>query len=117
MTQSRARAGRIRRRTAGGVIVTTVAFACLASTLAACGGTTTSNGTVSLLPSAGAKGQSWSWTASCPYGPHGESGCDAAGPDLGSSQLAGNEWNLGGTQSKTESVTMSVGSSGSLALN
>ncbi len=101
----------------GHLIVAATVFACFSSTLAACGQSTKPAGTISILPADDAKGRSWSWTAACPNGPQKATGCETAGPELGVSQLAGNEWNLGGGQPGSESVQMKVSPSGSLSLN
>jgi hypothetical protein len=115
MAQSRSRGSRSRRRARGAVTI--LAVTCLAGGLAACGHSANAAGKISLLPSTATEGKSWAWTAACPYGPHASNGCDPAGPTLGQAQLAGNEWNLGGTQGAAEAVNMSVSPSGGLKLN
>jgi hypothetical protein len=95
-------------------IAAILAAACVAAGVASCGQSKASHETVSLLPTTAGKAASWEWSAACRYGPKASSGCDAAGPLIGTAQLAGNEWNLGGTQPSGEAVTMSVNSSGAL---
>jgi hypothetical protein len=73
--------------------------------------------TVSLLPDAHARGGTWHWTAVCPFSPSIMNVCRDAAPDLGSVQLAGDEWNLGGGLTTTGTVTMAVGSAGGVALS
>lgn len=91
-----------------------LAVVCLVAALGACSQSGEPQHEVSLLPSATANAQSWDWTARCPIGPQGPAGCATAGPELGSSQLAGNEWNLGSGAATGESVTMSVNAAGAL---
>jgi hypothetical protein len=94
--------------------VTSVAAVCIAAALGACGGQGEEAGRrVSLLPTTAAPG-TWEWTSTCRVGPHLPNGCAAAGPALGTAQLAGNEWNLGGGPETTGSVRMSTNSSGEL---
>ncbi|HXQ60901.1 MAG TPA: hypothetical protein VN796_01135 [Acidimicrobiales bacterium] len=89
---------------------------CLGSLLAACGQVGASRATVSLLPDAAATGESWSWTAECPFSPSASRDCARSGPDLGSAQLNGDEWNLGGGSTTPGSVRMSVSSPGGLVV-
>ena len=89
-----------------GIVVVTAA-------LAACGSSDQVGTRVSLLPHIATTTKAWNWTSACRVGPHGPAGCEAAGPELGSAQLAGNEWNLGGSPN-TGSLDMSINSSGGL---
>jgi len=90
---------------------------CFVTFVASCGTKAESaRPTVTLLPAATAPGQAWSWTAACPFGPSASRSCRKAGPDLGSAQLAGDEWNLGGGPTTAGSVRMSVDAAGALAV-
>ncbi|MCU1459314.1 MAG: glycoside hydrolase family 12 [Actinomycetia bacterium] len=86
---------------------------CMAAAPAACGQANEAGGRVTLLPQTAAGGNVWDWTSQCRVGPHRQIGCYAAGPNVGSAQLAGNEWNLGGTEN-AGSVSMSIDSAGAL---
>lgn len=88
----------------------------IVAALAACGQSDASSARISLLPYPVAKSNAWDWTAECRVGPATPTGCAAKAPDLGPAQVAGNEWNLGGGAATTGSVSMSVNSSGGLAL-
>jgi hypothetical protein len=68
---------------------------------------------VSLLPAPAAKNQSWAWTATCTMTPAAGGTCGPSSPDVGTAQLEGDEWNLGGSAA-LGSVTMSVGPTGTL---
>ena len=88
----------------------------ITAALVACGDAEEASGRINLLPFAEANGDAWAWSSACRAGPHGATGCEAAGPTLGPSQLAGNPWNLGGDQA-TGSVRMSVNSAGGLEVH
>jgi hypothetical protein len=96
-------------------IATILVVACAAAGLASCGQSKPSHEVISLLPSPTGKG-SWEWTAACRYGPQTATACAAAGPVLGTAQLAGNVWNLGGEPRAGEAVKLSVGDAGALTL-
>jgi hypothetical protein len=68
-----------------------------------------------MLPASGASGQVWRWTAQCPFGPVASTGCAAGGPTIGSAQLNGDAWNLGGP-ANAGSLDMSVGSNGGVTI-
>jgi len=93
----------------------------IALLVAACGSADPPPSGVALLPVQGASSRSWQWTPQCPFGPSHPSaskaskGCEQAGPVLGSAQLNGDEWNLGGAAS-AGSVDMSMGSTGAVAI-
>lgn len=57
----------------------------------------------------------WHWTAQCPFGPATGDHCSQAGPILGSAQLNGDGWNLGGA-ANSGSVDMSVDSRGTVMI-
>ncbi|HEY7948046.1 MAG TPA: hypothetical protein VID75_10225 [Acidimicrobiales bacterium] len=101
-----------RRRSSIGLAVAS----CVAALLASCQAVPPTRPTVVLLPDTSAQGQAWNWTAACPFGSTAATACHRAGPLLGSAQLAGDEWNLGGGRSTAGSVRMSVNSAGALAL-
>ena len=90
-----------------------VALCALGPLLAACGQSAAPNPSVSLLPDPSANGQTWGWSAQCQSGPYAHKRCAASGPDLGSAQLNGDEWNLGEGMSPGK-VDMSVSSPGGL---
>jgi Glycosyl hydrolase family 12 len=71
---------------------------------------------VPLLPDVAAKGQTWDWTASCALAPVARGGCEGSGPNLGSAQLDGDEWNLGGGLATTGSLAMSLSPAGALVV-
>jgi len=85
----------------------------ITAALAACGSTDEVGSRVSLLPYTATATKAWFWTSACRVGPHGPAGCEAAGPELGSAQLAGNEWNLGGSPD-AGTVDMSINARGGL---
>jgi hypothetical protein len=91
-------------------------LACAAGLLASCQPGVSSRPWITLLPDAAAQGRAWNWTAACPFGPSASASCSRAGPDLGSAQLAGDEWNLGGGTATTGSVRMSVDPAGALTV-
>jgi len=88
----------------------------MAGILAGCGQENAGHNRVSLLPDTTAKGEAWEWTSSCQFAPHGSAACETSGPDLGSAQLDGDEWNLGGGAATAGSVNMSVDSRGALVV-
>ena len=92
-----------------------LAALCLAVSLGACGDAKP-QARVALLPHTEAAGRSWEWSAGCRVGPRSVEGCAASGPLVGSAQLAGNAWNLGGAPGATGSVRMSVSESGALSV-
>ena len=104
---------RVNRRS---MVTISIALSMLAL-LGACGQVDAASTKVSLLPDTRAKGKSWAWTAACQFGPSRPSGCDPSGPNLATSQLDGDEWNLGGGPATGGSVTMSVDSSGGLMVD
>jgi hypothetical protein len=120
-TPTRERDGDERTRSAMRPRRWTAALLILAYTsaaLSACGGQHVAAGRrVSLLPHTAAKGSAWEWTSACRVGPHSSTACEAAGPNLGVAQLAGNQWNLGGGSAATGSVTMRVNSTGGLEID
>ena len=71
---------------------------------------------MTLLPDPTASGHIWHWTSRCPFGPVTGSACQEAGPILGSAQLTGDGWNLGGA-GNTGSLDMSVGARGVLTID
>jgi hypothetical protein len=71
---------------------------------------------VTLLPDPAASGHVWHWTAECPFAPATGTGCEGAGPVLGSAQLSADGWNLGGA-GDTGSLDMSVGSHGDVTID
>ena len=84
------------RHIRGRSIATLSILVCIAAALAACGGGASTGARISLLPSTTAKSAAWKWTAACRVAPHGPTGCEPSGPEIGGhAQLAGNEWNLG----------------------
>jgi hypothetical protein len=92
-----------------------MALLVIALLLAACGSADPPRPYVALLPDAAASGHMWSWTARCPFGPAASEGCGRQGPILGSAQLNGDEWNLGGP-ADAGSLDMSVGSDGGVRI-
>ncbi len=105
----------------GRLIATLSILVCTAVALAACGGGGEADGArVTLLPSTTAKGTAWTWTAACRVAPHGPTGCDPSGPEIGRhAQLAGNEWNLGpvpAASAAAGAVSMALNASGGLQL-
>jgi hypothetical protein len=86
-----------------------------ASALVACGSTETTRG-VSLLPDSAATRTTWLWTAGCRLGPKTSEGCATSGPNLGSAQLNGDEWNLGRSPTSPGSLEMTLDSSGVLGM-
>jgi len=92
-----------------------ITIAVIAVQLAACGSSGPS-AQVTLLPDPAASGHIWHWTAQCPFGPAAGGSCQDAGPNLGSAQLTGDGWNLGGT-GNTGSLDMSVGSRGAVTIS
>ena len=100
-------------RSAKTVLVTAL---CMAALLAACGPDSAAPVRVSLLPDSTAKGEAWEWTPGCQPGPHRPSGCDAAGRNLRSAQVDGDEWNLGTGAATVGSVDMAVSSAGAFGL-
>jgi hypothetical protein len=102
------------RRRPGRAVAALLGIVVVAAALVACGSSDEVGDRVSLLPRAGTTTTTaWNWTSACRVGPHAPTGCEAAGPELGSAQLAGNEWNLGGSPD-AGSVAMSVNSRGGL---
>jgi hypothetical protein len=89
-----------------------MAIAGAVSALGACGDTEGVD-RVSLVPVATDRGASWDWTAECRVGPHGGRGCEPAGPAVGTAQLAGNAWTLGG-DATAGSLRMAVADAGAL---
>ncbi len=104
------RAQRARRRSPAAVALLAVTLL-----LAACG-SGRPRPDVALLPAPGAGGHVWHWTAECPFGPAASGGCGKAGPVLGSAQLNGDAWNLGGP-ADAGSLDMSVVSSGAVTID
>jgi hypothetical protein len=92
-----------------------IVFCVIATTLTACGSTKAARG-VSLLPDTSATNRTWQWTQACRLGPSTRGACAPAGPNLGSAQLDGDEWNLGASLEDPGSLTMSVNSQGSLTM-
>jgi Glycosyl hydrolase family 12 len=84
--------------------------------LASCGVEGTLSAHVTLVPVPAASGRIWRWTVQCPFGPAAPTGCDEAGPILGSAQLTGDGWNLGGS-GDTGSLDMSVRSRGVVTID
>jgi hypothetical protein len=84
--------------------------------LAACSSAGGSNRTVALLPDTAASAGSWVWTARCPFSPELSTGCQRAGPVLGSAQLSGDEWNLGSAAASAGSVGMAVNGNGAVTM-
>lgn len=93
-----------------------IALCILAPLLAACGQADAGPAGVSLLPYRAAEGDAWDWTARCQFGPYTHKACEASGPDIGTAQLNGDEWNLGGGVATAGSLHMSVSSPGALAV-
>lgn len=83
--------------------------------LAACGSSDHPRPDVALLPAAKTSDQVWRWTGECPLGPAAAAGCSPAGPIIGSAQLNGNGWNLGGPAGSGE-LEMSLRPSGALTI-
>ncbi len=100
-----------RRR--GRSIATVLTIVGLTASAAACGQGKDGGARISLVPNPAASGRSWDWTSACRVGPRSTTGCAASAPRLGVAQLAGNEWNLGGSPS-AGSVRMSVNASGAV---
>jgi hypothetical protein len=98
----------------GIAIVTIATVVSLTAALSGCGQSQPARSRVALLPYTAGKGNTWDWTAACRFGPRNPTGCDPSGPDLGPSQFAGNEWNLGRARAATGSVKMSVDRAGAL---
>jgi hypothetical protein len=88
----------------------------MALLLGACGSAAPTSPGVALLPDPGAANHIWRWTAHCPLAPAAGEGCGAAGPILGSAQLNGDEWNLGGA-ANAGSLDMSAGPGGAITIN
>jgi Glycosyl hydrolase family 12 len=101
-----------------------VALASLASTallasmalLAGCGTGAPRRDGVVLLPARSASGHGWNWTARCQFGPAAAEGCTDAAPVLGSAQISGDEWNLGGAAG-AGSLGMAVDSRGRMTIS
>ena len=89
----------------------------MTAVLGGCGSASKPSGKgVALLPARGADDQVWRWTGRCPLRPAADEGCAAAGPVLGSAQLNGDGWNLGGP-AESGSLAMSVGSGGAVTID
>ena len=69
---------------------------------------------LSLLPAPTAKGHSWQWSSRCPMKPSQSRSCAERDPEIGTAELSGDEWNLGGGTATAGGVTMSVDASGAL---
>jgi glycosyl hydrolase family 12 len=108
------------RHVCGRAIATLSILVCIAAALAACGGGASTGARISLLPSTTAKSAAWKWTAACRVAPHGPTGCEPSGPEIGGhAQLAGNEWNLGpvpAAPAPAGAVSMALNTSGRLQL-
>ncbi len=91
-----------------------VVASCVGLVLAGCAHVDPVHPTVALLPDAAAGGGSWHWTSGCQFVPSALRACRRSNPDLGSAQLTGDEWNLGGGSAAAGSVTMSVHSPGAV---
>ena len=115
MIQFRRRGKRRSHRVHWRSTTTIVAVLSMAALLGACGQVDAASPRISVLPNTTAKGKNWDWTAACQFGPSSPGGCEASGPDLGTAQLDGDEWNLGGPPTNG-SVAMSMDSSGGLTV-
>jgi hypothetical protein len=106
--------GRCRARPGRAVAVLAAVLTLL---LAACGSAAPapSRPGVALLPHPAAGHHVWHWSARCPFGPAGGESCGTAGPILGSAQLNGDAWNLGGAAT-TGSLDMSAGAGGAVTI-
>lgn len=71
---------------------------------------------VALVPAPAAGRHTWRWTGRCPLRPVAGGGCAKGGPILGSAQLNGDGWNLGGP-AKAGALDMSVGSGGAVTID
>jgi len=108
-------AGRV-RRIRRPLAAVPIAWLTLMLLVTGCGGADPHHDVVALLPHLEASSQVWHWTAQCPVGPSAGRGCGRAGPVLGSAQLNGDEWNLGGGGS-AGSLDMSVSSGGTVTMD
>ncbi len=104
----------VQRARAGSRAAAAIAGLAVTLLLAACG-STPPRADVALLPAPGASSQVWRWTVQCPFGPAVSEGCGEAGPILGSAQLNGDEWNLGGPAGGG-SLDMAVEPSGAVTI-
>jgi hypothetical protein len=92
-----------------------LAAAALAVTLLGGWGSSAPVGVVTVVPTPPGTADLWRWTASCTLAPAVATACRKAGPILGTAQLNGNEWNLGGPAS-AGSVDMSVTPRGTVSI-
>jgi hypothetical protein len=96
---------------------TILAVLCITAVQAGCGASAEpSSVRIALLPVTEAVDGTWEWTPTCRVGPRSPAGCEASAPAIGTAQLAGNAWNLGGGADTTGAVRMSLSSAGGLQL-
>ena len=95
-----------------GSLAVTLTIVCIAAAASSCGHSSPTAVRVPVLPTTAARGRTWEWTSACRFGPRRATGCEPSAPVLGTAQLAGNEWNLGGGPATTGAVTMAVSPTG-----